>query len=77
MGFVLSGMSKSKTPIYMILVDCQTACYALNMKFFQQKMKYFGLQISLIRWFEPQTENPFFSLQYFSVRLEYWPAGFS
>ena len=26
MGFVLSGMSKSKTPIYMILVDCQTAC---------------------------------------------------
>ena len=54
--FVLAGMDK-QMHTGMILVDLQEAFYTLNHEVLFEKMKYFGFQKSVIKWFEPYFSN--------------------
>ena len=54
--FVLAGMDK-QIHTGMILVDLQKAFDTLNHRVLLEKMKYFGFQTSLIKWFESYLSN--------------------
>ena len=50
-GFASNGMDK-QMDTGMILVDLQKAFDTLDHGFLLEKMKYFGFQTSVIKWFE-------------------------